>query len=178
MDTTPEENSISISKWTTTTTSVSGTTWANWGLISERRWEIFTSTIAFQAFSKSTSAPSTTRLIRRFSMAVNSRPSILNPDCPDPPKRMSTSEKITFDSTTKIALPLSGSIRKMCRLVGTGSVLRNSPNFIISTDRALTPTTLRSSDERLIRNRRANFSVVISKVGIRPRMIRSWLVRS
>jgi len=46
-------------------------------------------------------------------MAVNSRPSILKLDCPEPPKRMSTSAKITFDSTTKMALPRSGSIRKM-----------------------------------------------------------------
>ena len=62
-------------------------------------------------------------------------------------------------------------------LVGTGSVLRNSPNFIMSVETMLTSTTLRSAVERMSRNKRQNRSLMISRVGIRPRMIRSWLVQ-
>ena len=113
-----------------------------------------------------------------LSMAVNSLPSILKAFLPEPPKMISTSIKMIFDSTMIKALPRRGSSLNRCMLVGTGIDFRNSPNLIISVDMALTLVTLRSNEDRVVRNIRANFSLVISNVGMRPRMILSWLVRS
>jgi len=76
------------------------------------------------------------------------------------------------------ALPRRGSSLKRCMLVGTGIIFKNSPNLIISVDMVLTLVTLRRRAESVARNIRTNLSFVISRVGIRPRMILSWLVRS
>ena len=54
----------------------------------------------------------------------------------------------------------------------------NSPNLIMSMEVVETSTTFLRVEEMEDLKIRAKRSLMISRVGIRPRMIRSWLVRS
>ena len=137
-----------------------------------------TSCTGFQACSMSSSPNMTTLRVSWCSMAVKSRPSTLISPPPEPPKKVSTRLKTSLDSNTKMACPRKGSILKMCRLVGTGKERMNSPNLTMSTLVVVTSTILRRALDRVVRNKRAKRSLMISRVGMRPLMMRSWLVRS
>ncbi|CSC78918.1 Uncharacterised protein [Vibrio cholerae] len=76
------------------------------------------------------------------------------------------------------AVPLSGRKRTMFKLVGTYKVFWYSPNFIICTPLIDTSAVLRSMLNRLMRRWRAKRSLISSRVGIRPRTIRSWEEKS
>src|SRR5690606_1076310 len=93
-------------------------------------------------------------------------------------KKLSTTVNTSFGSNTIRPVPRSGLNRIRLRLVGTYSECMYSPNLTRSM-----PRTDRSAERRIrlnrpIRHRRTKRSLTISRVGMRPRMMRSWLAKS
>lgn len=150
---------------------------ANCGFISERRSSMLTSCTGRQASSRLERMILTTLVMMDCSMGVKSRPSILG-WVPAPPKKFSTRENTRRVSTTRRALPRNGSILNMFMLVGTGRERMNSPNLDMSMEIGFTSTRLRMVLANALVINLEKRSLMISKTGMRPRMIRSWLARS
>ena len=92
---------------------------ANCGLTSELRYSNSTGSTGAQASCRSRKACSSTILMMRVSVGVNSRPSILAGKRPSPPKKLSTTVKTSLGSITNSAVPRRGLMRTRLRLVGT-----------------------------------------------------------
>ena len=109
------------------------------------------------------------------SIAVKYRPSALTYCTVWPPKKHSTKANTIGASMMKRDSPFSGFIRNRLMFEGRGSVFMKSPNFIIVMPWTLTSTNRRRIVVMELRKVLANRSFAISRPGIRPRMIRSWL---
>ena len=114
----------------------------------------------------------------RCSVAEKSRPSMRVWYLPEPPKSASITANTRLGSQTTRPEPCSGRTLMTLKLVGTTSSRRKSPYF--STLTALTPTStpFRTRSKMPVRRLRANRSLMISSVGMRPRTSRSELARS
>src|SRR5690606_8925141 len=151
---------------------------AKCGLISELMYSNSTFMTGAQASTRSAKVWRSSSWITRISVTVNSRPSMRVGYRPSPPKKLSTTANTSFGSNTIRPMPRSGLKRIRLRLVGTYSECMYSPNLTRSI-----PRTDRSAERRIRLNRpmrqsRTKRSLTISRVGIRPRMIRSWLAKS
>ena len=84
----------------------------------------------------------------------------------------------SFGSSTNSEVPRSGRTFTRFMFAGTKRECTYSLNFIICTVPTVTSGRRRKRLNRLIRNRRPKRSLIISRVGSRPRTMRSWLVKS
>src|SRR5579859_7143446 len=174
----PPPPSSSMWNLDTTTVSVGLTMLANCGLISELRYSKLSASTGAQASDIAANSSVSMIWMTRFSVGVKSRPSMRAWKRPSPPKKLSITVKTRRGSITTSAVPRSGLMRTRLRLLGTARPCTYSANLSIFTPSTDTSQVLRSTPKTALRKKRAKRSLTISRVGRRPRTMRSCCVKS